>query len=293
MNKKICTAFFGCLLATALSAQPRPAVPGSSTPEDSVRQHKELAEWLAPVQYRLDTLNAGWNLRMRLNATYDTTGLAEVRAINLMLSKERKRLLLTFAMSRPDYLASLTALNDVMVPVPQDINVINKIFEGLHSEVKKNVRGVATKEAIERYIAVANGKTAPEFAAPDTSGKMLSLSSFRGKYVLIDFWASWCGPCREENPNVVKAYQRFHNKNFEILSVSLDQPGKHADWVKAIQKDGLTWYHVSDLKYWKSDIAKLYAIRSIPQNFLIDPQGKIVAQQLRGEALIKVLEKLL
>ncbi len=293
MKKLVSLAFIGCLISIGLSAQARPAVPGSDKPEDSLSQHKELAEWLRPVQYRIDTLNAGWNLRMRLNEKYDTTGLAEVRTTNSMLSKEKKRLLLTFALTHPDYLASLTALNDAYFPIPQDINVINKLFEGLHSEVKKNPRGVATKAAIDRYMAVANGKQAPDFTAADTSGKNFTLSSLKGKYVLVDFWASWCVPCREENPNVVKAYQRFHNKNFEIVSVSLDRPGKHDDWTKAIQQDGLTWYHVSDLKYWNSDIAKLYAIRSIPQNFLIDPQGKIVAQQLRGEELVKVLEKLL
>jgi peroxiredoxin len=293
MNKKIYLAFFGCLLAGALSAQQRPAIPGSDKPEDSTIQHKELADWLYPVQYRMDTLNAGWNLRQRLNATYDTTGLEELRTMNSYLNKQKRHLLLTFAAQRPDYLASLTALNTAMIPVPEDITVIDKIFNGMHGLVKNNSRGIAIKEKIDKYMTVAVGKTAPEFSAPDTSGKTVSLSSFRGKYVLIDFWASWCGPCREENPNVVKAYNRFHNKNFEILSVSLDQPGKHAEWVKAIQKDGMPWFHVSDLKFWNSEIAKLYAIKSIPQNFLIDPQGKIIAQQLRGEALIKALEHFL
>jgi thiol-disulfide isomerase/thioredoxin len=110
---------------------------------------------------------------------------------------------------------------------------------------------------------------------------------------LIDFWASWCGPCREENPIVVEAYNKYKNKNFDILSVSLDQPGKKADWIKAIQKDGLVWRHVSDLKYWDSDVARLYMIRSIPQNFLLDPDGKIIAKDLRGQDLSRKLEEIL
>ena len=110
---------------------------------------------------------------------------------------------------------------------------------------------------------------------------------------MVDFWASWCGPCRRENPNVVKAFQQFKNKNFHILSVSLDQPGAKEKWMDAIHKDNLTWSHVSDLKYWENDVAKQYGIRAIPQNFLLDPTGKIVAKNLNGEDLQKKLASLI
>jgi peroxiredoxin len=121
----------------------------------------------------------------------------------------------------------------------------------------------------------------------------VSLSSFKGKYVLVDFWASWCGPCRQENPNVVKAFNKFKDKNFTILGVSLDRPNAKDRWLKAIHDDGLAWNHVSDLKYWDNEVAKLYGIRAIPQNLLLDPQGKIIARNLNGEALDKKLEEVI
>jgi len=132
---------------------------------------------------------------------------------------------------------------------------------------------------------------APDFTMPDTTGNPVSLSSFKGKYVLVDFWASWCGPCRAENPNVVKAYNKFKDKNFTILGVSLDK-NKNA-WLEAIKSDGLTWNHVSDLKYWDNAAAALYGVQSIPYNVLIDPNGKIIAEELRGSDLEETLKKVL
>jgi len=137
------------------------------------------------------------------------------------------------------------------------------------------------------------GKTAPEISLPDTDGRTVKLSSFRGKYVLVDFWASWCGPCRRENPNVVQAFNQFKNKNFTILGVSLDRPGQKEDWIKAIKEDNLTWTHISDLKFWQSEVVPVYQVGSIPFNVLVDPDGKIVAENLRGNALGQKLQELL
>lgn len=170
---------------------------------------------------------------------------------------------------------------------------------GLHGFTSSETADIVNKAATKfpQSTALADWKKklrpskAPDFALPDTSGKKVALSSFKGKYVLLDFWASWCQPCREENPNVVAAYNQFKNKNFTILSVSLDQD-KDA-WLKAIHDDGLTWNHVSDLKHWDSEAANLYNVTGIPYNFLIDPNGNIIAEDLRGKDLVNELNKVL
>ena len=137
----------------------------------------------------------------------------------------------------------------------------------------------------------AVGTDAPDFTFNDVNGKPLSLSSFKGKYVLVDFWASWCGPCRAENENVLRAFNKFKDKNFTILGVSLDE--KKEDWLAAIHEDQLTWTHVSDLKGWESKAVGLYKIDGIPYNVLLDPSGKILATSLRGDDLEQMLQKTL
>jgi peroxiredoxin len=175
-----------------------------------------------------------------------------------------------------------------------DINAdeAEPVFLSLSEKMRSGPAGKEMAEKIEIAKKTGIGRMAMDFTQNDTLGNPVSLSSFKGKHVLIDFWASWCGPCRQENPNVVKAFNNYKNKGFTVLGVSLDQPNAKDKWMKAIHDDNLTWTHVSDLKYWKNDVAVQYGIQAIPQNFLINPQGKIIGKNLRGEALNKKLEEI-
>jgi len=176
-----------------------------------------------------------------------------------------------------------------------DINAkqIEPLYESLPAILRQSPSGITFKERLETAKKTGVGAYAMDFTQNDTLGKPVSLSDFKGKYVLIDFWASWCGPCRAENPNVVKAFNEYKDKKFTVLGISLDQPGKQQAWLDAIHKDNLTWTHVSDLKFWDNAVAKQYGIRAIPQNLLIDQDGKIIAKNIRGEELNKKLAEVI
>jgi peroxiredoxin len=172
------------------------------------------------------------------------------------------------------------------------------IFNGLQQRFPDNE---LVKQATDAYrkklnntgqsIAISIGDHAPDISYPDTAGRIISLYDFKGKYVLLDFWASWCAPCRAGNPNLVKAWRMFKDKNFTILSVSLDT--KKSSWAEAIVHDNLTWNHISDLKGWNSAPAALYGVEAIPANFLVNPAGTVVAVNLAGDSLIHKLKEVL
>ncbi len=165
------------------------------------------------------------------------------------------------------------------------------MFQLLSSELQNGTAGKELSVMIEVGRKSMIGATAADFSQPSPDGKSVSLSSFRGKYVLVDFWASWCGPCRAESPNLVKAYEKYKPKNFEILSVSMDD--NKEKWLKAIKDDGYTWAQAGDLKGWENTAASIFGVSGIPFNFLVDPNGVIVARNLRGEELEKKLNELL
>lgn len=199
-----------------------------------------------------------------------------------------------------DKMVAIAALSDLINAKVITGEETGTYFEGLSDDVQKSPIGVS----IEKYVAqqkaqkmasklASVGNKAPEFSAATPDGKELALAETLGEYTIIDFWASWCKPCRMENPNVVRVYNKYHKKGLNIISVSLDRPGQKERWIRAIEKDQMDWYHVSNLSYWQDPIPRSYGVRSIPSTFLLDKNGVIIAKNLRGRALEAKMDQLL
>lgn len=219
----------------------------------------------------------------------DTATLAKVESLIDTLDKQNDAKTKVFIAAHPKSFVSLNELQGMTYSTPYAD--LEKMFTGLDTLVQNSHSGtkLAAQLAIMQKTSV--GQPAPAFTQNDVNGKPVSLSDFKGKYLLVDFWASWCGPCRAENPNVVKAYNEYKDKNFTILGVSLDEDS--SAWKKAIDHDNLTWTEVSDVKGWKNAAAGEYGVNAIPANFLVDPNGIIIAHNLRGDALENKLSEVL
>jgi peroxiredoxin len=221
----------------------------------------------------------------------DTQVLAGYTAELKVFAKEKKQAYIVFIKQNPNSFVSLGALKIIGGAVP-DHDLIAPLFESLSPDIKNTITG---KEYASRLKTISNttvGKMAPDFTQNDTMGMPVKLSDLRGKYVLIECWASWCGPCRAANPELLSVYNAYREKGFEILGVSMDDEKGKKNWLAAIQKDGLTWINVSDLKAKENAVARLYDIRAIPQNILVDQSGRIIGKNLKGETLRKKLEEI-
>ncbi|OON69500.1 hypothetical protein B0919_09510 [Hymenobacter sp. CRA2] len=216
----------------------------------------------------------------RIEAQFYTVQARNTAALKALVRKNPTSVVSAFALSNPQ-----------IINADENFGFADSVATQLKKAQPNASYTKSLVQTLEPLRKTAVGTVAPDIKLATPEGKTVSLSSLRGKYVLLDFWASWCGPCRQENPNVVRTYQQYKDKKFTVYGVSLDQDkGK---WEKAIQADGLTWTHVSDLKGWQSAAGQAYGVQSIPMNFLLDPQGRIIAKNLRGEALTAKLASVL
>lgn len=216
--------------------------------------------------------------------------LSLLLSLPLFIFAQTKDELIAQVKANPKSVESLKTIQKVGGYYP-DYKELRGLYNGLDKSIRKSKDGKAFDYYLKRLENTSVGKKAPGITQLTPEGEPFSLTDLRGKYVLIDFWAAWCPDCRKENPNLVKTYTAFKDKNFEILGVSFDR--KLEDWVKAIKDDNLTWKHISDLQSWQNAAGTLYGVRSIPQNILVDPQGVIIARNLHGEDLNVKLRELL
>lgn len=260
-------------------------VKGGKAQEDFEKQSK----WLEPYNEKSKALSAEY---MKFRKDKDEAGMEKVeKEFDALDSTMNQDVYMKFLTENPKSPIALYTL-ERYAGYDIDPNEVGPLFDKLSPEAKNSASGKAFSSRIDISKKTAVGAMAMDFTQGDTLEKPVSLHDYKGKYVLVDFWASWCGPCRAENPNVVKAYNEYKDKNFTVLGVSLDQPGKKQSWLDAIHKDSLTWTQVSDLKFWNNAVAQQYGIRAIPQNLLIDPSGKIIAKNIRGEELNKKLDEI-
>ncbi|MEJ2881476.1 TlpA disulfide reductase family protein [Pedobacter sp. GR22-6] len=249
---------------------------------------RDLKKMMEPLQSRLRSLRIDYhNLEKSSPGNKPTLAIIQKQIDQIC----EKQLAMTkyYVHTHPDSYISLFAVREIAGPYSDNIEAA-KLFSTLSREIRGSIDGKDMARALKGVNNTAVGRIAPEFSQPDTVGRIVKLSDFRGKYVFVDFWASWCHPCRAENPKVITAFNNYKDKGFTVIGISIDKQQTRDAWLKAIQDDGLPWIQLIDPTSDPKGAAAVYGIRSIPSNFLIDPNGVIIARNLRGDDLQKKLE---
>ncbi|MGY0392181.1 redoxin domain-containing protein [Bizionia sp. KMM 8389] len=271
------------------------SIPGStvsgSHENDIFNVFKELSD---PLRRKNQSMGRDF---MAARTAGDTQKMNSIQAQFKVLMDSTNQLNIDAIEKHNDAITSAVILENLVKTKSVDYAKADELNAAFTESVKNSRVGKSLTELLQTLQATDIGSTAPDFTAPNPTGEMVSLKDIKGKVTIIDFWAAWCGPCRKENPNVVNVYNKYHEKGLEIIGVSLDGNPRQAnakdEWIAAIEKDNLTWHHVSNLNYFNDPVAKLYNIESIPATFILDSEGKIIAKNLRGPALEAKMAELL
>ena len=229
----------------------------------------------------------------KAQAEQDVTKIQDLRNENMAITNEEKSYQRDFAVNNSNSVFGLMLMTELFSRKDMTSEEVNDLINGLSPKMAAHPLVTKLQDQMEAAKQAELGSVAPNFEAETPEGTMLSLKDAMGTYTIIDFWASWCRPCRMENPNVVRVYNKYHDKGLNIISVSLDKKGQKDRWIKAIEDDNMDWYHVSNLEFWQDPIARQYNVRSIPATFLLDSEGKIIDKNLRGQALEDKIASLL
>ncbi|MBU0695231.1 MAG: AhpC/TSA family protein [Bacteroidetes bacterium] len=251
------------------------------------QEHEDLLSALKPIEQKLVDLNKEFN-QLSPDQMKKENLVKTFQDRYEALMESRKTTMVDFIKSHPNSYVSLYTLNGDLAVDNMNTSLVEAGYKGLSAHLKENPLAIYISKKLEKAKTLDFGQVAPDFEEKTAEQIPIKLSSFKGQYVLVDFWASWCGPCRQENPNVLRAYETFKDKNFTILGVSIDE--NSANWTKAVKADGLVWTQILDRT---QIIAATYGVVSIPRNFLLDPEGKIIAKNLRGPELIDKLKEVL